>query len=360
MIMKVLKFIIFSVLLINFSGTFLFAYNISYKTNTYLKNLYFLEGSISSMPITVYLIINKNSQNAYGAYYYDRYGDFIQLRGSLANNTLKLTEYVDGKDNATIEGRLSNNLNFKGTFFNKTTSRSFSMEVMPSKTNPIQFIQIKTTEIESGDNLSISDEIPQIYNPQKLKGIEKINNDFKEMSIINRSIYEYSEAYDYYIEIENSQNNDYNYEPIYEFNSKYDIVYQDKNILSFENFYSEYTGGAHVNSIVTAFIYDINSGERINEKATDLLYTVEDAGLIKLLREKLLEFQYSSKNMYFDFDDIRLNNNYYASKTGITFIYVPYEIAPYGNGYTYIHFTYEELKPFVKRNSKLWYLFNQK
>lgn len=61
---------------------------------------------------------------------------------------------------------------------------------------------------------------------------------------------------------------------------------------------------------------------------------------------------------YFDFESIKLNNHYSVDALGIPFIYNEYEIAPWISGTIHIKFTYDELKPFVKKSSPLWYLFD--
>ena len=64
-----------------------------------------------------------------------------------------------------------------------------------------------------------------------------------------------------------------------------------------------------------------------------------------------------AKDNYFKFDEIRLNSNFHLGVDGITFIYDQYEIAAYVFGAISIKFSYHELKPFLKKSSKLYYLF---
>ncbi len=66
---------------------------------------------------------------------------------------------------------------------------------------------------------------------------------------------------------------------------------------------------------------------------------------------------YDGKEDYYKFDEIRLNSNFYVDAYGVTFFYSPYEIAPYSFGSVDITFSYDELNPFVKKSSKLYYLF---
>lgn len=68
---------------------------------------------------------------------------------------------------------------------------------------------------------------------------------------------------------------------------------------------------------------------------------------------------YDGREDYNDFEDIRLNSNFHIDASGITFIYNQYDIASYAFGAVPITFSYDELKPFVKKSSKLYYLFKQ-
>ena len=105
----------------------------------------------------------------------------------------------------------------------------------------------------------------------------------------------------------------------------------------------------------------------MNENITDLVYSIEDKKLIALLQKKLIErmqnrYEYNDNTIdvtqdYWGFEDIRLNDHYGIDASGINFVYNQYEIASYAAGVIIIPFTYEELKQFVKKDSKLYYLF---
>lgn len=79
-----------------------------------------------------------------------------------------------------------------------------------------------------------------------------------------------------------------------------------------------------------------------------------------LLKKKLLE-QLNVKDEeeligegYFNLDNIMVNNNFYFGERGVTWNYVTYEIACYSVGETQITLGYDELSPFISRESILY------
>lgn len=93
---------------------------------------------------------------------------------------------------------------------------------------------------------------------------------------------------------------------------------------------------------------------------------MEDDKLILLMRQKLIAWiKYTTgddsagSEFYFDFESIRLNANCSVDTSGVTFIYNQYEIAPYSSGIIRIKFTYDELKPFVKKHLQFGIYLNR-
>lgn len=51
---------------------------------------------------------------------------------------------------------------------------------------------------------------------------------------------------------------------------------------------------------------------------------------------------------HFDFWEFNITDNFYFSPKGMTFVYIPYEIAPYAMGFTALNISKAQLKGFVK------------
>ena len=336
------------------------------------KNIYLLEGTIDNKyPITMRLTIEENTQKVNGQYYYNNNNIPIYFGESVLseNSILTLKEFTNiypdtyNNSNSTGEftGTLDKKMVFKGIWSNG--KKSFDFEVNPNKAQIVQEIQIKKYSFKDSFNtdpespaFDFAEETFQIANPKKLAGINKIN---KELGIIN----ELNADYSYW-----KENPDELRPHNMVFDDSYEFVYRDNTILSINNMMYYYGGGAHGISDYSPVVYSLDSGEILNEKVSDLVYSIEDKKLVALLRKKLIEQmkeRYSDednsdeeiKQGYFDFETIRLNDHYEVAASGISFVYNQYEIASYAAGIIIVPFTYEELKPFVKKDSKLYYLF---
>lgn len=136
-----------------------------------------------------------------------------------------------------------------------------------------------------------------------------------------------------------------------------DVSYLDNNIISFSIYNHSYTGGMHGIYNVVPSIYLIATGEKIGNNLSELVENKNDRELINLMRKKLLR-NYTDKD-FFDFYSIELSDIYDITPSGVKFIWPLYKIADYAQGVIEIDFTYLELKPFVKKDSKFWYLFNK-
>ena len=335
------------------------------------KTFYILEGTINNKyPITMHLTIEENTKKVEGQYYYNNIGTLIYLGESILDQKSKLSlkEFTNTNDayhkqNSTgqFAGTFDNNKIFQGTWSNG--KKSFNFKVEPNKTSAIQKIGIENytfkenfiTTSNSG-NFQFSAEIPQIANPKKLSSIKKINKELNNLD--NFSIYSEWEG-DNVGGVKDGN---------WFLNSSYDFIFIDNRIISL--LYTEmiHSGGAYPNTLSQAIVYSLDSGEVIT--INDLIYSVEDKKLITLMQQKIREYRRQqsggedknasdeeiSRNFY-DFNSIRLGDNYSVDSSGITFIYSQGELAAHVFGRIEISFSYDDLKPFVKKNSKLYYLF---
>lgn len=239
-------------------------------------------------------------------------------------------------------------------------------QVKPDKKSKLQEIEIKTYTFKEHYNsnpeypsFEVGYEILQIVNPKKLASIEKINKALEKTS--KKTADDFNDKYPNWKESAKECLDCGTYS--WSFSSSYEYIYSDNNIISIGEGDWYYTGGVHGFGRYTPRVYSLHSGEVLNAKVDDLVYFVDDEKLIALLRKKLRASKRGvfpksdDKISYFDFDNIRLNDNYEVNASGISFLYNQYEIAPYSDGIINIRFTFDELKPFVKKNSELYYLF---
>jgi len=300
--------------------------------------LYILEGRIDKKyPITMYLYIDKNRGKAEAKYYYDNVGEFLYLDdGVLSDNSTILLKQTNSDE--VIKGSIDKNMVLKGVWSN--SKKSYSIELKPNINRKIDEIEIESYLL-SKDEFSFRSNFIKIGNPKKISGINKINKKLKDKydSNIKDSIKD---------------------KDLMRFSDGYNIEYIDNTIISLN--YDEYSlyidSGAYGSSRSLPTVYSIDSGEVLNS-IDDLFLSVDNPRLVALMQKKLKDLFDGNTDIYnIGFENIRLNNSYYVDATGITFVYNQEEIAPHAAGIIRIKFSYQELKPFVKKTSKLYYLFN--
>ena len=111
---------------------------------------------------------------------------------------------------------------------------------------------------------------------------------------------------------------------------------------------SDYQGGAHGMYGETYRVFDLATGELVQESDFLREGADEDEDLIELLYESLIAGM--------DEEDVEdglfgmpyPNANFSVSNEGVTWHYNPYDIAPYAFGVLEASLSWEELKPFLK------------
>ena len=137
----------------------------------------------------------------------------------------------------------------------------------------------------------------------------------------------------------------YNYYSI----SEYGIDYLSEKIASINEYFYEYTGGAHGVHGKIYKVYSLSNGERL--KIEDILIDVNNLDLINKVKEKLLSN--ADEESYFNLDALSLQeNNFYITSKGLTFTWGIYEIAPYATGDSEVLFSIDEIMPYLKDEYK--------
>ena len=114
----------------------------------------------------------------------------------------------------------------------------------------------------------------------------------------------------------------------------------------------EYTGGAHGNRYLLIQNYDLETGDMVNEQ--DLFIDDYYEPLKTLLLNALIaqtdnaESKRDLRRMGYSVADVVPNENFYVTKEGITYVYNPYEIAPYAMGCIEIFLPWETVRPLIR------------
>ena len=131
--------------------------------------------------------------------------------------------------------------------------------------------------------------------------------------------------------------------------SEYGIDYLSEKIASINEYFYEYTGGAHGVHGKIYKVYSLSNGERL--KIEDILIDVNNLDLINKVKEKLLSN--ADEESYFNLDGLSLQeNNFYITSKGLTFTWGIYEIAPYATGDSEVLFLVDEIMPYLKDEYK--------
>lgn len=110
----------------------------------------------------------------------------------------------------------------------------------------------------------------------------------------------------------------------------------------------EYTGGAHGNNYLIIQNYDLSTEGLVTEE--DLFCPDYFEPLHKLLVSALIEqteeasTERELKKLGYSIEDIVPNDNFSVSEEGITYVYNPYEIAPYAMGRTRIFLPWDTIR----------------
>ena len=136
-----------------------------------------------------------------------------------------------------------------------------------------------------------------------------------------------------------------------------DIVYNDKNLLSYAVERYTYMGGAHGLETVKYYLFDMNTGKQIDQ--FEVFSEISKNEISGLLKSKILQdngFANEEKMVesgYLFPENIVPNNNFCVTDSSLIYMFNPYEIAAYCVGTTQVELMFEEIKPFLIKNNPL-------
>ena len=132
-------------------------------------------------------------------------------------------------------------------------------------------------------------------------------------------------------------------------------VYQTEQMISVSAEYYSYTGGAHPNTVLLAWNFDLTTGQFFTPEilAADG-QTFSDAVHQEILLQSRLvaaEQDLTAEEFFWpDYEEIAAGWSSYAvsfDETGMTVGFSPYELAAYVMGSQVYHLTYEQLTPYL-------------
>ena len=115
----------------------------------------------------------------------------------------------------------------------------------------------------------------------------------------------------------------------------------------------EYTGGAHGNRYLLIQNYDLQTGDAVSEQ--DLFINDYYEQPKTLLLEALIaqtdeaETRKDLRRLGYSVADVVPNENFYVTDEGITYVYNPYEIAPYAMGCIQISLSWDSIRHLLRK-----------
>ena len=135
------------------------------------------------------------------------------------------------------------------------------------------------------------------------------------------------------------------------YSSQFGIDYLSEKVASINQLVYEYTGGAHGNYATINSVYSLETGNKL--QIEDLITDLNNADLLNLVKDKLINIEGRDANSYFGLDELTLeNNNFYLTSKGLVFTWGIYEIGPYAIGETRVLIPTEEIKAYLKDEYK--------
>lgn len=343
--------------------------------NTYRR----FSGTIAGQPVVMHLVAEKDA--AFSAnYYYVKQGrsiDVYIVKDSTGANNYTVEEQTGKGDETNAHWNVTiTNGAIKGKWVSADGKKSYDIDLkadLPAGAIPLEVYtdqdSIALFPGKAGPSADISYRIllpAADANSDDAAFVRKAllsdlgcdslhETDIK--ACIKKSMQEYGESYknevaDMYDS--SSENASLNYYS----SVGYNVIYNEDGMLVLQNVGADYSGGAHGNYGSSYLNLDLKNKKEW--KLEDIM-TVDSAALSALLEQEARTlFQIPAKQKLDEallVDKIDANGNVYITNTGITFHYVPYEIAAYAFGESDLFIPYSKisnlLKPAFKKRMKL-------
>lgn len=135
----------------------------------------------------------------------------------------------------------------------------------------------------------------------------------------------------------------------------------EDSILGYERFMGTYSGGAHGMQTVVNYIFDLRTGNIIDEE--EIFNDIHNPAFIQLLTNEIDKLRQEGvlpdETEIFSNELVLPNGNWGINEKGLYITFDPYQIAPYSFGVIDITLANEDIKEFINRNSPIYSLINK-
>lgn len=132
---------------------------------------------------------------------------------------------------------------------------------------------------------------------------------------------------------------------------QYSVLYNDETFFSIARYEGGYTGGAHPNYIYMCENYFLPTASEIDfndifdkDKMKSVLKEAE--AIFRKLFDVPSKGKINDHGFWFDNDTFHFNGNFYVTRTGITVVYNPYEVAAYAVGIIELHLPHKKFSKY--------------
>lgn len=305
---------------------------------------FYFTGTISNnIPIQMELYI-ENYDTVWGSYYYENYGEIIILdKGTVDYLDVAVSECSDTGYTGIFTGTLSNsNEDFAETFTGTWTGADGKVFSFYLK-RAAQFINLN---LETSKSM-VSGSFPFFTDNKNASLNESMDSDLANLIAFFYDSLDYIKSKELYFGWE-AQNN-------------ISISFYSDDLISLESSYYEFTGGAHGNSFTTGLNYIYINGSWTEAGLNELFGYNSD--YFNFLSDYVLQdLKEQGATVVTDsYYDIELSDDDLAyftiSPLGLTFIFSPYHMGSYAEGFYYVTVPFSVLKPYINRSSLLYRFF---
>ncbi|MEO0106496.1 MAG: DUF3298 domain-containing protein [candidate division WOR-3 bacterium] len=279
------------------------------------------------------LKIEKDSVNGY--YFYYKINKYIQLKGNInQDKSFKICEYANGNLTGIFKGSLKDSNKLTGEWSNPDGKKKF----------PYNLKLIAQEKEFKSEHYDVCVKYPKFYIDNKK--LEEMLNE----TLRNRALSRYN---DFIASIDESAGLETS-PP--EYSEDYNIEYFSNEIISLSFIsYSYYPGAAHgytdyptLNILLTSeIIKEIELGDLF----------VLNSNYLKIISDiciRSLKKQGASFVVEGEIKDVsELLDNFVITPSGLEFIFSPYTVGPYVEGYYTVEIPYKDLKNIIDLNSPL-------
>lgn len=137
-------------------------------------------------------------------------------------------------------------------------------------------------------------------------------------------------------------------------------AYQTEGLVSVAGNYYSYTGGAHPNTVLLAWNFDLASGaffgpETLAEDVPAFTQAVQEE-IVRQSRDAAAEYGLTAEELYWEnYEEIAAGWTSYAvsfDETGMTVAFSPYELAAYAAGPQVFRLSYDQIAPYLSEHGR--------